>query len=210
MIGPPARAGSNKSDEGASGRAVPIERFRSDNRLIQLRQLPVRTVQTMFEDPGAFDNAVGSVPVFAPGTQLFEGKDFMVDVFELGVPGVTGSLPVCISGFVFRRTGVFSQVERSVQVTYTAGWTSAEIQLRYPQFKKAVRDTVVKFFNEYKFQRPNVLTGVGGGAVVAEAISGYSVSVDAESQRNNYGLITVLPPSVMRLLEEDLRYSKFI
>jgi hypothetical protein len=198
--------------EGASGRAVPIERFRSDNRLIQLNNLPVRTVNTVYEDPGAWDMAVAGVPSYASTSQLFEGTDWMLDIKRAaGAQGnLTYTYPLCTSGFIFRRTGVWSNVERAVKISYNAGYTAAEIQTIFPMAKLAVLHDVGRHFNQAKFQRPNRFTGAGGGAVTSESIGGYNVSADPQTQAQNFGLVQALSPAAMKYLEKYQRYSQFI
>src|SRR5690606_27255692 len=82
---------------------------------LQLTSLPLRSITSIYEDPGAYG---GQAPgAFPEGSLLTSGVDYYF------VPDKDG---LCRSGIV-RRHGAWSQVPGSIKVTYVSGYTAAEL-----------------------------------------------------------------------------------
>lgn len=88
--------------------------YSSSDRL-QLKQSPVRSVLSVYEDPTAYGGqADGSFP---ESSLLLPGKDYYLDIDDSGF-STSGQLI---------RIGVWSGMPRSIKVTYVAGYTPAEL-----------------------------------------------------------------------------------
>lgn len=182
--------------ELAGGRATPVEWFADDRRILQLRQLPVRSVSAVYEDTGAWLNG------FPPSFQtLLNNGDYMIDD-----PGDAAAW----SGMLFRLSGVWTNRERCVKVVYTAGLTAQELGQKFTEFRDAVVETAAVWFNAMKSMRPNPVTGNQGGAVTNESIDGVSWAYHPEVQARLMGFMHQLPPSAASLLEDRVRYSKYL
>jgi hypothetical protein len=204
----PSRGLFNTSDplvdgawEMSGGRAMPLERYASDRRLLQLRELPVRSIQAVYENVAAWDT---SPPQWSVGNLLQEGPDFQVDYEQDKLSW---------SGFVIRRTGVWTASDRAIRVDYTAGLTSQELngatgtEYDYPEFKKATIDAVQIQFNTTKLQRFNLRTGQAPGVVSSFGIKDFRI---AYRPTTLYDFENELPLVCKRMLEERVRQSKFI
>jgi hypothetical protein len=188
-------------DEVVGTRVVPWVRDSYwDRRILQLRQIPVRyPIVSVFEYADAWTVPGGFWPA---NTQLVDGTDYQLDQRD-----ATFSW----TGHLLRRTGTWATfLERSVKVTYTAGFTPAELSATFPKVRLATIHAIIKSFNELKAQQPdNVSRGGGVGGIVSEGIenwnASYGASVDA-----NFNLVQDLPLSCKRMLADYVRYTKFV
>lgn len=198
------------------GRAVQYGMLGLNAQTIQLRQLPVRDIVDLRENPSAWN--VPNPPDFASVPPLQEGLDFLVDYRE---PDTTGT-KISWTGEVYRLTGVWfisPWSGRTVQVTYTAGYTTAELTTGpWPAFAPAVRlascMTIGKFVKEAQAQFGDsigsIVTGTSGGAHTSESLAGYSIGYDSESQKNNLGWHMALPIAAQKILEPFSRMGKWV
>lgn len=137
-------------------RAVPANYY--DSNILQLRHVPVRSVAELIEDwTGFFGQMSGSFP--SSGT-LHQGPDFFLKNEEDGL---------CWSGQLVRRSFWFPNVPGSIKVTYTAGFTDAELQAQYLCFGEAVSIAAQYRYLRMKAvslgQFPDVASeSLGGGA----------------------------------------------
>jgi hypothetical protein len=160
---------------------------------------PIRTIESIYENQSAWDTAGGDFPV---GT-LLAATEYQIDYNEK-----LNGTPLGWSGMVIRRSGSWSRVPRTIQITYSGGLTAGEITSNYPELKLAVYDTVIKKFNEYlSWQGAG---GNSGGAVIAERLGDYSVQYDQTSAAYATGLMTDLPQSAKELLWDFVSMRKFL
>lgn len=193
--------------EQQGGRATPVERFADERRVIQLRQLPVRSIVSIYEDDNAWVN--GSPPSFGSST-LLTNADFQVDFPGNYSPGAAVIGQLCWSGFVFRLSGIWTATERCIQVAYIGGLTATEIMQDFPDIRMAVVIAAQQWYNQLRANRVNPITGTPAGPVTSESINGLSMSYDATTQRVLQGMFGKLPPAAMQILGDYQRYSKYI
>lgn len=86
------------------------------SHVLRLPHRPVREIVSVFVDPTA--RAGQADAPFPAETQLTEGTEFYLDVQQTGFSR---------SGHLIRTAGVWPTRPRTVQVTYTAGWTLEEL-----------------------------------------------------------------------------------
>lgn len=88
---------------------------REFGRLI-VPELPIRSVSEVKEDRSALGGQGSSD--FGSNTTLTAGTDYFVDFESSGIAS---------SGILYRRGSLWSSRERSIKVTYTAGYTTEEL-----------------------------------------------------------------------------------
>lgn len=193
--------------EGSPQGARPIRQGRGNSRdALLLRNLPVRSVTSIHEDPNAWVTVESpSYTKWSDGTLLVEARDYVVDWDCDDEDGNT----ICKSGIVFRNGGIWSLQARSIKVVYTAGYTDQEIRAgEGADFKQAVLMGVAKFVQE---AFANALYGERrAGAIISESLDGYSVSFANPLQGSDVTFGNDLPVGVKRLLEPRLRMTQFI
>lgn len=166
---------------------------------LQLKNVPVRSVGSVYE---------GTVPGGGgwPASALLDPGEYWLDADEDGL---------CLSGllykqgwsyFSFRPVG-WSMVPRSIRVTYTGGWTAAELLDQGSVYKLAVKHATVKFFREAEAYFDSAGGFAGTGPIGSESIMGWSQSFPAAQ---SLGMATDLPASVKALLENQVNYGKKI
>jgi hypothetical protein len=211
----PDRVLSNVRDElvdGApyeivGGRAVQYGLLGLNAQTIQLRQLPVRSITAIHENPAAWQ--VANPPDFPNSTKLTEGLDYNVDWRE-----PQNADKISWTGHVYRLTGAWYMspwAHRTIQVTYVAGFTANEMASPGMQHasrpKLAALVSLQKFFKEMKAQQDDGVTGASGGAYSSESIAGYSINYADALQ--NRGLQYDLPAAAKRILEPVMRMSAY-
>lgn len=192
--------------EVVGGRAVPRgPRGQKARAVIQLSQLPVREIVSVREAPDAWDNYP---PDWPSATQLTEGHHFRVDYENEGFPGLDAEYPrASKTGHLIRRVGIWSPVSRSVKVEYKAGFSASELSGRYNRFKAAAMLAAVFFVKEAKL---HAIRGGSTGVLTAKTIDGYAQTFAPPAALAHFGLTYDLPPSCRKMLERDVRMSKFI
>jgi hypothetical protein len=183
-----------------SGRITAFNRYSEDTRILLLRQLPVRSVQAVYE---YLDAQTTAPPTFPPSSLLVNGEDYWSDEYVSGLNE---------TGILFRQSGGWSKIERTIQVTYTAGWMPAELLpgAIAGHYTHAVCTACQLWFGQVVQQRRNMRTGGAGGAVVSEGVAGWTTAYDQASQNRLYGMMQRLPPAVCAILESQTRMSQYI
>lgn len=142
--------------DSSASRAVPG--FYYNPRIIQLRDLPVRSIVSIFEDAtGYFGQEPNSFPA---NTQLVQGSDFFL---KMDTDGLSWN------GQVVRRAFWFPMTIGSVKITYVAGFTDGELETTYSCFGEAVCIAAQYRYLQMKAvslgQFPDIKSeGLGGGA----------------------------------------------
>lgn len=163
-----------------------------------LRVRPVISIQEIVENPNAW--LIPNPPDFVSTPALTEGRDFQVD-FE--------SPSLCRSGRVFRTSGTWSGMARSVRVTYSAGWTGAQLVAQKPAIKEAAMQTVVMNFRQFKAWMTQQ-GGFAGGVITSHSLEGHSYSYSEAATRAMTGFQFALPRSAMVLLETEMSYAGYL
>ncbi|HJT31870.1 MAG TPA: hypothetical protein VJ783_07430 [Pirellulales bacterium] len=142
-------------------RAVPGFYFAPN--IIQLQQLPVRSITEVREDAtGYFGQVAGS---FGSNTVLQQGSDYFLKTEQGGIAW---------SGQLVRRAFWFPATMGSVMVTYVAGFTVAELSGRWQVFKTAVLETAGDLYLRAKAfsmgHKPDIASEADGGGVSASYV----------------------------------------
>jgi hypothetical protein len=197
--------------EGSPQGARPIRQGRGNSRdCLRLCNLPVRSIGSIYEDPSAWINTDVSL-AFPATTLLVAGRDYQVDWDKQKDDGTK----ISSTGFVYRTGGIWSLQARTVKVTYTAGYTAAELAAtghtigadEAMDFKSAILITTAKLVKEA------ILNGVvpdQTGIILAESLDGYSVQYMAPLQGLDLSLMNDMPAAAKKILEERVRLSKYI
>lgn len=139
-------------------------------RILRLPEYPVRTVTSLLEDENAFGGyATNSFP---SSSALVSGSDYHIDVNEAGI-GWFGNI-IRISNFWPTQAG-------SIKITYTAGWTEAELDGEvtnpYLDASDIKHGTLKQFAEEFN----EVVRQQSGGEITQERLGDYSVTYATES-----------------------------
>lgn len=172
-------------------------------RILQLQELPVRSITEVREDSSAY--AGQGQDDFSDATVMVAGTDYYLDIDQSGF---------CRTGHLIRIGATWPNRGRSVQVIYVAGYTSAELDgtategIRAQAIRFAAIIAVAAAFNEADIQ------GSGnqgtGGVLASEAIStnSHAVAYDTAANRLNAGLAVDLPPKSVSLLQPFVRFRR--
>ena len=172
---------------------------------LRLRRRPARASGlVVYEDAGAYmGQKAGS---FGASTLLTLGTHYVLDLDTAG-----GAM----SGHLLRLGGSWTQLEGSIKVTYTAGFTSTELSgamtgaddyYNAVDVYQAVLMAAEKNYNELKKQQPGILSGVGG-PITYEKIEGYEYAIDKNQSRELWGMTKDLPLMSKRLLSRYVNYG---
>lgn len=164
--------------------------------IIQLKHLPVITTGLeVREETGAmFGQLSGS---FGSDTVLTAGTDYYLDLQDATL-SKTGHL---------YRVGGWPVEPGSVKVTYTGGWTRA--QLDSGEASPIKMATIIAMAKAYKQARVT-LQGSGAGPKIAESLGHYSYSTDSNIASMLAGLTTTLPQESINLLQPFKHYGRLL
>jgi len=172
--------------DSAHQRAIPG--FYLAPNVVQLRQLPARSISEVCEDPtGYFGQVAGS---FGQATVLTAGDDYYLKQEQDGLSW---------TGHLVRRSFWFPAMAGSVKVTYVAGFTAAELAGRWSVFKTACLETIGDLY-----LRAGSLAGGQKADLASEAIGG---GVNMSYFQNNLSGLTV-PDRVAEMLQPFVNYGE--
>lgn len=167
--------------------AVPRTRSQREFSVIQLCEMPVRTITSVYENPGAWATEGGSFP----SGNLLPANAYFLDARKVGFSN-TGQLR--------RISGTWSRLPRTVKITYTAGYSANEINQYFPQAKLAVLITLAK---EYISAVMRAKAAQMFGPVASVGIEDFSVSfmqnLSGLFGGGTVGLYTIPPEAVAYL-----------
>lgn len=130
------------------GTVVPRQTFPMQRRELSLLQLPVRSIQSIYDNPSAYNTPGG----YWDASSLLPPNTYYIDFDD--------SRNICMSGIVYRYVGSWGVEPRTIQVNYTAGFTANELATRYTGFAMAVKVAVAQAIaNAYNRARA-AMTGV--------------------------------------------------
>lgn len=178
-------------DMSVGGVAYPYRLGDFSRSILQLRELPVRSITSIYENSAAWLTAGGSWPA---GT-LVDPAVYYLDIVQSGYSW---------TGQIIRNVGTWTPVRRAIQVTYVAGLTAGEIDSEFPQVKLAILVALAWAYTEaVRFSRAQLM----GGPMVNVGIEDFTVGFQAMQQQ--IGTVG-LPPAALKYLEPYVRYSQFI
>lgn len=182
------RSGTNK--------VIPIDRYRNERRVLALLHVPVTEIVSIYENPDAWNT---DPPTF--DNLLTAGDDYALDIEQNGASQ---------TGFVIRNTGPWSAAERCIKVTYTAGYTEAQLGDAFAQLKYAFMMQVMVSFNTVKIHRMAGRVGGMPGIIASESLGDWSASYDTLTNARLYGMSNRLAPEVSEILEDYMNYTAFL
>jgi hypothetical protein len=180
------------------GLAVPRQYNRADLSIIQLAQIPVRSITSVYQNTGAWaaSDANGTTPNF-PLSTLLSGAEYRLDMTTSGISW---------TGHLIRNFGNWAANPRCVQVTYTAGLTSDELSDEYSAIKYVVLTEVA---DAYRDAMARANAAQQGGPIQSVSIEDFSTSIavnKAAQDKAQFGL----SQASKQLLEGYINYNKFI
>ncbi|HEX7379647.1 MAG TPA: hypothetical protein VF278_21165 [Pirellulales bacterium] len=178
----------------ASNHQLAVPGFYFAPNIIQLQQLPVRSITEVREDAtGYFGQESNAFPAT---TILQSGGDYFLKIEN---PAIYGGQPISWSGHLVRRAFWFPATVGSVMVTYVAGFTATELSGRWQVFKTAVLETAADLYLRAKAlsigHKPDITNETDGGGVAA----GYVY---------NRLLSTPVPDVVAAMLQPYMNYGE--
>lgn len=170
--------------DSAHVQAIPGVYFQPN--VIQLRNIPVRSITSLWEDPtGYFGQSAGSFA--AP--PLVSGADYYLKTEQDGLSW---------SGHLVRRSFSFPAAPGSMKVQYVAGFSAAELAGRWSVFKTAVLATAADLYLRGK------AIAIGHFSNIAAESDGGGVSV---SYYQNRLAGCPLPDEAVDMLEPYIFYG---
>lgn len=149
-----------------------------------LSELPVRSITSIYERADGY----GTDARFTSTYLLTANEDYWLDVGRTGISK---------TGIVHRLGGSWPLAGRSVKVTYTAGYTDAELQ--DTDIPLAVIQAVAAAWNQAgALQGSEVAEGFG--AITGESTGPHNITYDATSVREIAGLLRELPLGIQKML----------
>lgn len=124
---PPLGSGIDIGWDMIGGRAHPRGRGDSVDGAVHLKNLPVRSVASVYENLGAW--ITGEASGEWPAATLLSASAYRLDMAEPGL---------CLSGRLYRNYGNWPSTPRVLKVTYHAGYSQAEIDAGHGPVKMAV------------------------------------------------------------------------
>jgi hypothetical protein len=175
------------------GQAVPRQRGNLVRQILILREIPVRSVTSIYENPGAYTVAGGTWPT----TSLLPTNSYFLDTLD-------GDMSW--TGHVYRQNGLWSTQARCVKVTYVAGLTAEEITASRSEIKLAVIRAVTSSYISDMMRSRSLL---GYGLPTSRSIKDVSVGFDHATLLKllgNPGSYD-LPQDTKQMLEPYINYN---
>ena len=179
-----------------SGDSVYLSSGRAENQVLQLLQLPVRSITEVREDLGAMGGQASGA--FPASTVLTAGTDYYLDIDESGLSR---------TGHLYRIGAGWPQEARTVKVTYTAGYTASELDNRYAAFRTAVLLTMQASYTA-AIARQAMTEAGAAGPLIAERLDDWSATYANPSFTGSAGSdLIVMPGEAKRMLMPFLKVS---
>jgi hypothetical protein len=180
--------------------------------ILQLPEIPVRSISTFAMDYAALGGQQATD--FAAATDITQGTQYYID-YDCPDPGQTVPYKsgVCWTGHLRAWIGVFSGRQRTMQVTYTAGFSPDEldgkVQLGYRNcvsIKYAAIQTAAAAFLQAKATQNN---GIGAqGPIVMEKLGDAQFQYSESAVNQMVGMMADIPWSAKMLLQQHRRMSR--
>jgi hypothetical protein len=179
----------------------------STTNALQLRHLPVRSspaIQLWIDYDGRHGTQTGA---FANETLKVEGQDFWPNYESVD----SDSNSLCMSG-IFRSIGLWPTESGSVKVTYTGGYSAAELHGQDSIIDAApILDTVieeaVRRFQKAFIDRKHAMAGITAGPFTSETLGDYKYTVDSATASRLFGSAVDLTSSSKEKLADFVNYG---
>ena len=158
-------------------RAIPANYYSAN--VIQIRNVPVRpdsSTMTVLED---WTGYFGQMPGSFAGPPLEYGVDYFMKAEE---PAQNGNAALSWSGQLVRRTFWWPNTPGSLKITYTAGFSDAELAGDYSDLKDAVLETLADLYLRAK------AVGLGHFSDISSESDGGGVNVQYRDKVFNCGI----------------------
>jgi hypothetical protein len=165
---------------------------------LQLREVPVRAVQSVYV---TWASGGGVSP---PPGSLLDPANYYLDCEEEGLSR---------TGFLVQPYSVWPRAARSVRVTYTAGYTQAEMDLntgRWPELKLAVLMTLNKTLAVNRNAGDAPAPRLSNATLTREAMDDVSFSYDPFSARLLTGQVAGLTPEVKDMVQGHVNWGRVL
>jgi hypothetical protein len=177
------------------GRMVAQERGGLYDKFLVLRRLPVRSITSIYDSPGAWDTAGGSFPA----STLLPTNYYYLDISTSGL---------CETGRVIRNQGAWSKELRTIKITYVAGYSQDEINSDYGDLKLALLLAIQSFYLGTVLR--STAGGQGGGLITSTSITDFSVSfANPASLASFFGSDYTLPIESQRMLSRYVNLAAY-
>lgn len=179
-----------------SGQVIGASRWSREQRYIQLANIPVRSITSVYENYAAWNG--GTADGDWPSNTLLPASAYRLDLESSGF---------CWTGQLIKNYGVWPGVQRSVKVTYTAGFSAGEIAAKYSPIKMAVLTALQDAYIDIVSKSA---TGGLGGIPASVGIEDFSVSFNTlASQTNGMSGMVALSPKASAMLMPYIRMRKY-
>jgi len=184
------------------GTVVPRYTFPNTRREMVLGQLPVRSIESIYDNPAAYNVADGQWPA----TSLLPTNAYFLDRDYENEPSW--------SGIVYRNVGTWSVSTRTIRVSYTAGLTAAELRDTYTEFGHAVQVTAAKMLADIAARSNMARTGAGPMQSVSvedfsASYAGQNAAMVGSFLGNGVGS-AVMPTEAMQAVAHRINPAKFM
>lgn len=165
-------------------------------QVLALSSLPVRSIQSVYENSAAWYS--GNPSGDWPATSLLPSSTYYLDCKS---PGIS------MSGRLHRVNGAWATVPRCVKVTYTAGYSEDEVKGQLSFLRMPVLKTLV--FNYADAVRKGFQTRLGG-PLQSVSIEDFSVSVGGSGGYGSGGDMVTIPDGALSDLSSQINITKFV
>ena len=197
---PPLAYGIDIGWDLVGGTAMPRSRTDLYEGSLTLTNLPVRAVASVYENLGAW--TTGDLNGNWPAASLLPVQAYRLD---MAVPDL------CRSGRLYRVVGNWPSTPRSLKVTYTAGYTQAELDAGFGDVKMAVLEGVMWWWSKAMIASNSVKTM--GLVAMQLGIRDFSVTLgnpSAMSAQPGDWVFQMLGPTSINILSNYLNMAKYV
>lgn len=183
-------------DLSPGGMVVPRQYNRADLCIIQLAQLPVRSIQSVYVNTGGWMQ--GDANGTFPSSTLLSATEYRLDAVVAGMSW---------TGHLIRNFGNWPAYPMSTKVVYTAGLTADELNDEYAVIKMVCLEEIA---DAYRAAMARANAALQGGPIQSVGIEDFSTSIGVTDVVASGGAQYGLSRRSKQLLEGFLNYNKFI
>jgi hypothetical protein len=201
---------STRDDDGGFGlwdvvgnRATRLERGGFERTEFILKNLPVRSVTSIYENLNAWTTGVANGDF--PSNTLLAASQYYLDQSEAGISR---------TGKLVRSYGIWTSAPRTVKVTYVAGWTAAEMIVQMPEVQLAIKIAVSRVYLDLLARYQILLAD--GRIEQSTSITDFSIGYqDTQSagvggyRNGTSGSASILPEESRLLLSQHVNLARF-
>ena len=191
-----------------AGKVIYWNRGTLNNTILTLQQVPVRSIISIYDNPGAF--------LTYPANWL---SGYLVDPSQYYLDSDDQNF--CWNGQIIRSYGFWGTIRRTIQVTYVAGMTTSEMNAQMPEIKlavcKALQNELIG--NSYKMFSMQMLANGMMGIPHSVQIRDFQLTLDTDELMRMLGIRDVpglqfgtydLPPDCKQILEKYVSFNRYL